>query len=104
MWDGVSPPETLDHVCRLRGLPWHATRAEILDFFGDIRFCQNGIIMLYDARGTGMVAFVSAADKSRALQKHRQSMGGAHAGSRNSRYIEVESSTGEEFERARTGE
>lgn len=101
-WDDISPPETLEHICRLRGLPWHVTRADILDFFGDTRFCRNGIIMLYDSRGTGMVAFASASDKSRALTKHRQSMGTVT--SRSSRYIEVESSTGEEFERARNGE
>jgi hypothetical protein len=94
-WD-YGAPDSTDHCVRLRGLPWDATGVSILKFFSGSSIVRNGLVMLFDTKGTGYLSLASEADKANALKQHKKHLG--------KRYIEVEACTGEEFEKQRNGE
>lgn len=82
-----TPPESQpqDNIVRLRGLPFSATEADILEFFKGYELGPDGVVIQlnYQGRATGQ-AFVqlkSTEEATRALEKNRQHIG--------SRYIEV---------------
>ncbi|XP_025115002.1 epithelial splicing regulatory protein 1-like isoform X3 [Pomacea canaliculata] len=82
-------------IVRMRGLPFTATTAQVLEFFSrEPNSCQvldgeEGILFVHypDGRSTGdaFVLFSSEEESSKALKKHRESMG--------QRYIELFKST-----------
>jgi hypothetical protein len=74
-WDLHSPPDTLEHVVRMRGLPWQIRAEDVLRFFRGAKLARNGLLVCFDSRGTGYAAFVSEEDRERALKKNRQHMG-----------------------------
>ncbi len=80
---------------RLRGLPFHATKQDILDFFKDYKPIESSVLLTYrvDGRATGeaYVAFNDAEDAKAAMSKHRSTIG--------SRYIELFISNKEEHAR-----
>lgn len=80
---------------RLRGLPFHATKQDILDFFKDYKPVESSVLLTYrvDGRATGeaYVAFNDAEDAKAAMSKHRSTIG--------SRYIELFISNKEEHAR-----
>merc|ERR1719309_548927 len=78
-----------EHVVRLRGLPYEATKADITKFFDGLDITVNGILLTtnYQGRATGE-AFVQFANRDHveeALKKNKESIG--------HRYIEVFSSS-----------
>lgn len=81
---------------RMRGLPFSATRENILGFFQGYNPVPESIVLTYrnDGRATGeaYVAFGSPDDSLRAMDRHRQMMG--------SRYIELFISNRDEHSRA----
>ncbi|KAL7518795.1 hypothetical protein ACHAWX_003600 [Stephanocyclus meneghinianus] len=80
---------------RLRGLPFQATKQDILDFFKEYNPVEDSILLTYrgDGRSTGegYVAFKNAADAKNAMALHRSTIG--------SRYIELFISNKEEHAR-----
>ncbi|XP_060063350.1 heterogeneous nuclear ribonucleoprotein H2-like [Ylistrum balloti] len=75
-------------VVRLRGLPWSATAAEVLKFFGDdvaVVGGENGVNFTFSREGRpsgeAFVQMVDEANVQKSLEKHNQHMG--------NRYIEV---------------
>jgi hypothetical protein len=80
---------------RLRGLPFHATKQDIIDFFKDYKPIESSVLLTYrvDGRATGeaYVAFNDAEDAKAAMSKHRSTIG--------SRYIELFISNKEEHAR-----
>jgi hypothetical protein len=59
----------------MRGLPWQIRAEDVLRFFRGAKLARNGLLVCFDARGTGYAAFVSEEDRERALKKNRQHMG-----------------------------
>eukprot|EP00276_Gloeochaete_wittrockiana_P004971 CAMPEP_0184647442 /NCGR_PEP_ID=MMETSP0308-20130426/4378_1 /TAXON_ID=38269 /ORGANISM="Gloeochaete witrockiana, Strain SAG 46.84" /LENGTH=557 /DNA_ID=CAMNT_0027078411 /DNA_START=122 /DNA_END=1795 /DNA_ORIENTATION=- len=97
--NGPSSPSGLSSssvVVRLRGLPWQAGDAEIIDFFRELEIARDGIVITTNAAGrpTGeaFVRFTNASDADKAVLRHKQSMG--------HRYVEVFRGTNEEMESA----
>ncbi|XP_053200272.1 heterogeneous nuclear ribonucleoprotein H-like isoform X3 [Panonychus citri] len=92
-----------DNVLRLRGLPWQATREDVVSFFSDckIRKGANGVFMTLSAQGRpsgeAYVEMESEDDVTKGLEKHKKNMG--------NRYIEVFTSNRKEMDWAtrRTG-
>lgn len=75
-----------DNVVRLRGLPYDATKDDIVNFFGnEFDIVEDGILLPIgsDGRSSGQafVQFTNSADAAKALTKNRQNIGW--------RYIEV---------------
>ncbi|XP_031489312.1 uncharacterized protein LOC116256907 [Nymphaea colorata] len=83
-------------VLKLRGLPFSATKEDILDFFKDFEVSEDNVHMVFnsDGRATGeaFVEFASAEDSKAAMIKDRMSIG--------SRYIELFPSSHDEAEEA----
>lgn len=80
---------------RMRGLPFQATKQDILGFFKDYKPIESSILLTYRvdgrATGEGYVAFGDAADAKAAMTMHRSTIG--------SRYIELFISNKEEHTR-----
>lgn len=70
---------------RMRGLPFQATKQDVLDFFKDYKPIESSILLTYHvdgrATGEGYVAFDDASDAKAAMTMHRSTIG--------SRYIEL---------------
>jgi len=81
-------------VCRLRGLPWEATKQQLLDFFEGCDIIESQILYLPNGRATGeaVIELSTNADMEKALAKNMDHIG--------SRYIEVFKATGEDMDRA----
>lgn len=85
-----------DKILRLRGLPWQATREDVVSFFSDCRIKKgvNGVYMTLSAlgrpSGEAYVEMESEEDVAKGLEKHKKNMG--------SRYIEVFTSTRKEMD------
>jgi len=80
---------------RMRGLPFQATKQDVLDFFKEYKPLESSILLTYRvdgrATGEGYVAFDDAADAKAAMTMHRSTIG--------SRYIELFISNKEEHTR-----
>ncbi|KAL7469729.1 hypothetical protein ACHAXS_009987 [Conticribra weissflogii] len=80
---------------RMRGLPFQATKQDILEFFKEYKPVENSVLLTYRgdgrATGEGYVAFKNAADAKAAMALHRNMIG--------SRYIELFISNKEEHAR-----
>ncbi len=80
---------------RLRGLPYQASKQDVLDFFKDYGPVQDSVLLTHRAdgrsTGEGYVMFADADDASAAMEKHRSTIG--------SRYIELFISNKEEHTR-----
>lgn len=76
-------------VLKLRGLPFSATKKDIIDFFGDYDLSEESVHIVYrsDGKATGdaFVEFESAEDAKAAMSKDRMKIG--------SRYVELFVST-----------
>ncbi|XP_026481921.1 heterogeneous nuclear ribonucleoprotein F-like isoform X2 [Ctenocephalides felis] len=74
-----------DACVKLRGLPFHSTKDDIINFFKDLKIIPNGITMVKEgsgrASGEAFVQFASMEDADEALKKHREKI--------EYRYIEV---------------
>jgi hypothetical protein len=74
-----------DAVVKMRGLPYKATRNDILDFFSGLSVPLNGVHLMFNEReqptGEAYVELASADDRVRAMTKNQQRIGG--------RYIEL---------------
>ena len=74
-----------DAVVKMRGLPYKATRNDILDFFPGLSVPLNGVHLMFNEReqptGEAYVEFSSSDDRECAMAKDRQHIGG--------RYVEV---------------
>jgi len=92
-------------VVKLRGLPFSATKDDIIAFFGDPALCPGlpplahdsiHVVTSADGRPSGVafVEFGSPEDAKQAMRKDRQSMG--------QRYLEIFPSSREEATRAAT--
>jgi len=81
-------------VCRMRGLPWEATKQQLLDFFDGCDIVESQILYLPNGRATGeaVIELGSAEDHTKALGKNMDHIG--------HRYIEVFKATGEDMDRA----
>lgn len=70
---------------QLRGLPYSASRPQVLEFFAGLSLGEGGIHFIFDASGrptgNGYVHFASVEDAIKATEKHKHHMG--------NRYIEV---------------
>mmetsp|Transcript_12088 Transcript_12088/g.29520 ORF Transcript_12088/g.29520 Transcript_12088/m.29520 type:complete len:379 (-) Transcript_12088:181-1317(-) len=70
---------------RLRGLPFHATKQDIVEFFKDYKPIESSILLTHRvdgrATGEGYVAFDDATNSKAAMTMHRSTIG--------SRYIEL---------------
>jgi heterogeneous nuclear ribonucleoprotein F/H len=79
----------------LRGLPFQASKQDILDFFQEYNPIESSVLLTYrgDGRSTGegYVAFKDADDAKEAMALHRSTIG--------SRYIELFISNKEEHAR-----
>ncbi|KAJ9698005.1 hypothetical protein PVL29_007217 [Vitis rotundifolia] len=90
--------ESAEHtgVLRLRGLPFSASKEDILDFFKDFVLLEDSIHMTVNSEGrpTGeaFVEFTNAEDSKAAMAKDRMTLG--------SRYIELFPSSLEELDEA----
>ncbi|CAM9479790.1 unnamed protein product [Discosporangium mesarthrocarpum] len=66
-------------VVKMRGLPFEASKTEIVDFFGDINVKQSNIFIVTrpDGRASGeaFVLFDSEADAERAMRKDKEKLG-----------------------------
>ncbi|XP_043709441.1 heterogeneous nuclear ribonucleoprotein H-like [Telopea speciosissima] len=84
-------------ILKLRGLPFSATKAQILDFFGEFGLTENRIHIACrsDGKATGeaYVEFASAVEAKKAMCKDKMTIG--------SRYIELFPSTADDARRAR---
>merc|ERR1740133_501451 len=82
-------PPTYQGVVRMRGLPYSASKSDIVYFFNECSIAPEGIhvVVAFDGRATGeaYVEFESTEDSVKAMGKHRQKIG--------SRYIELFAST-----------
>ena len=82
---GVMAGPGADAVVKMRGLPYKATRNDILDFFTGLSVPLNGVHLMFNEReqptGEAYVEFSSPEDRERAMTKDRQHIGG--------RYVEV---------------
>lgn len=80
---------------RMRGLPFQATKQDIMEFFKDFKPIESSILLTYRvdgrATGEGYVAFNDAEDAKAAMTMHRSTIG--------SRYIELFISNKEEHTR-----
>merc|ERR1719472_429284 len=74
-----------DAVVKMRGLPYKASRNDILDFFTGLSVPINGVHLMFNEReqptGEAYVEFSSPEDRERAMLKDRQHIGG--------RYVEL---------------
>jgi len=89
----TEPPEER-WVVRLRGLPWEATRDDVLNFFNNINVTNLHIIYLPNGRATGeaIVELETQEHYASALERNNQHLG--------HRYIEVFKSTADDMDRA----
>ena len=80
---------------RMRGLPFQATKQDILDFFKEYRPVESSVLLTYRAdgrsTGEGYVSFEDIAGAEGAMGLHRATMG--------QRYIELFVSNKEEHAR-----
>jgi len=80
---------------RMRGLPFQATKEDIIEFFKDYNPVEDSVIFTYRgdgrATGEGYIAFKNASDAKNAMALHRSTIG--------SRYIELFISNKEEHSR-----
>lgn len=95
-----SDKDHLDHtgVLKLRGLPFSASKRDILDFFRDFPLANENvhIVVHADGRATGeaYVEFAGPAESKAAMRKDKMTLG--------SRYVELFPSSREEATRAAT--
>lgn len=87
------------YIVRLRGLPWQVTERDVVEFFGGLKITSGGIYFRRDGTGRttgeGFVRFDNSGDFEEALRRHRRYMG--------RRYVEVFSSTVDEWNQAVSG-
>jgi len=87
-----------DGVVKLRGLPFSATKADVVEFFSGLDIEENGILMLNDfqgrPKGECFVQFTTTQVSSKALERNKANMG--------HRYIEVFPSSMDEARMAQT--
>ena len=80
---------------RLRGLPFNATKQDLLDFFREFKPIESSVMVTYRvdgrATGEGYAAFDDAEDAKGAMTMHKRTIG--------SRYIELFISNKEEYTR-----
>merc|ERR1719163_514577 len=85
MGGGMAGVPGTDAVVKMRGLPYKATRNNILDFFPGLSVPLNGVHLMFNEReqptGEAYVEFSSQEDRERAMSKDRQHIGG--------RYVEL---------------
>ncbi|ERN00886.1 hypothetical protein AMTRI_Chr03g45510 [Amborella trichopoda] len=83
-------------VLKLRGLPFSATKEDIIEFFKEFDISEDNITLMINsegrATGEAFVEFASPEDSKAAMVKDRMTLG--------SRYIELFASTPEEAEEA----
>ncbi|XP_061368617.1 uncharacterized protein LOC133311575 isoform X2 [Gastrolobium bilobum] len=90
--------ESVEHtgVLRLRGLPFSASKNDIMEFFKDYVLSEDSIHVIMNSEGRpsgeAYVEFESAEDSKAAMEKDRMTLG--------SRYIELFSSSYSEMEEA----
>lgn len=95
-----SSKDHLDHtgVLKLRGLPFSASKRDVMDFFGEFELNDENvhIVVHNDGRATGeaFVDFGSPEDAKSAMNKDKMTLG--------SRYVELFPSSREEATRAAT--
>lgn len=98
-----SDPSSKDHVdhtgvVKLRGLPFSASKRDVMDFFGEFELNDENvhIVVHNDGRATGeaFVDFGSPEDAKSAMNKDKMTLG--------SRYVELFPSSREEATRAAT--
>jgi len=74
-----------DTVVKMRGLPYKATRNDVLDFFAGLSVPLHGVHIMFNEReqptGEAYVDFSGPDDRERAMNKDRQHIGG--------RYVEL---------------
>lgn len=89
--DRKNDKDDVEHtgVLKLRGLPFSATKEDIIDFFGDYTLSEDSVVIVSrsDGRATGdaFVEFESAEDSKAAMSKDKMMIG--------SRYVELFPST-----------
>jgi len=87
-----------DAVVKLRGLPFSATKQDVMDFFGGLEIESNGVLMINDfqgrPKGECYVQFTTTAGSTKGLEKNKSNMG--------HRYIEVFPSTMDEARNAQS--
>uniref|UniRef100_A0A0C9RM99 TSA: Wollemia nobilis Ref_Wollemi_Transcript_11219_1353 transcribed RNA sequence n=2 Tax=Wollemia nobilis TaxID=56998 RepID=A0A0C9RM99_9CONI len=95
---GSSDKDHMEHtgILKLRGLPFSATKRDIIEFFRDYDLSESNvhIVTHSDGRATGeaFVEFSNTADSKAAMSKDKMMIG--------SRYVELFPSTREEASRA----
>ncbi|XP_043837642.1 heterogeneous nuclear ribonucleoprotein H2-like isoform X2 [Dromiciops gliroides] len=71
-----SPAIANDGFVRLRGLPFHCSKEEIVQFFSGLEIVPNGITLQVDfqgkSSGEAFVQFASQEIAEKALQKHKE--------------------------------
>lgn len=97
-----APPRNCasEHCIKLRGLPWSATKEDVVDWLDDVDCCggSNGVVFIMDPKinrpsGDAYVEVESSADIKRALRLHKKNMG--------SRYVEVFEANSKDVARAK---
>lgn len=93
------PADVNSAVLKLRGLPFSATRTDVVDFFTDFEISEENVHLALrkDGKATGeaYVEFSSAAEAKMAMMaKHKMTLG--------SRYVEIFPSSPEEADQARS--
>ena len=82
---GTPLPSTIMDCVQLRGLPYSASKTQVLEFFAGLSLGEGGIHFIYDGSGrptgNGYVHFGAVEDAIKATEKHKHHMG--------NRYIEV---------------
>lgn len=94
--DDLNEPVKHTGVLKLRGLPFSATKEEIIEFFNGFVLTEDSvhITSMPDGRPTGeaFVEFAGPEDSEAAMEKDRKSLG--------SRYIELFASSQEDLSEA----
>jgi hypothetical protein len=89
----ASVPGDFDIKCH--GLPWQTTPSDLESFFVGCDYQPGSATILYNLGGDGYIIVSSSGGSQRALAKHKETIAG--------RYVEVESGTDEEYQRAKGG-
>jgi len=97
-----APPRNCasEHCIKLRGLPWSATKEDVVDWLDDVDCCggSDGVVFIMDQKinrpsGDAYVEVETSADIKRALRLHKKNMG--------SRYVEVFEANSKDVARAK---
>ncbi|CAM9913206.1 unnamed protein product, partial [Scytosiphon promiscuus] len=90
--NGIGKEREYTHAVHLRGLPWNASKKELVDFFAPIEVDDDDIHLVHNSRGEAYVKLKSESDFDTALKKDRNMIG--------RRYIEVFRSSVEDVSHA----